>query len=689
MKYCFIDFEFNSTAEKHVEIYCVACLIVDTDRPGNFMPYSKWLYKNEKEKELFVSAIKQLQREQATFVSWSVEAEARCFIALGLNPTEFNWYDLYLEYRMLTNHNHELQYGEQLIDGKIVKTFPPEKKKWMNPQAAKKLRFDKPSHSLAAATFKLLKQMRDTEHKEKMRNLIITARGDIVGEDREAILKYCEEDVIHLPKIFEEMKKHYTKLIPKKEKPNLKKEMLLRGDYAARTAVMSTEGYPVNVEWVESFSHSTKDIISQVQGEINSYFPEMMPFEYNKRTGFYVQKRKKISEWIANYCKETGVDWPKTATGDYEQSLEVWEDYFDFKHDYPTNSFPAQFIRLGRINQSLNGFKPPKAKSDKKQFWEYLGKDGVVRPHMGIYSAQSARSQPSAISFIPLKAAWMRSLIMPPKGMAMAALDYKSEEFLIGAGNSMDRNMIESYKSGDVYFHFAKLARAVPMNAQRKDYEHIRDKFKSTTLAIQYLMGPESLSRKIRIDTGQPCTEDEAQDLINLFNETYNDFYLYREEVIERYGMEGYIKLFDGWYMFGDNYNHRSVANVPIQGMGSVIMRRAVKLCQDAGIRINYTLHDALYIIFPSHDLEILDKVAKLMKEAFKWPYIGSPVEKDMDVGIDIKIWSQDYPEEEIEIKTPDGYKVLRQRIHVDKRSVTEYEKFKKYFNRQQLTDLI
>jgi hypothetical protein len=541
---------------------------------------------------------------------------------------------------------------------------------------------------LAAATYKLLGVKRDTEHKQKMRDLILSCPEDFLDEEKKSIMEYCAEDVEYLPKLFQRMKEEYSLLIPKKERGSFQKEMLLRGDYAARTAIMVTSGYPVNVDWMQSFSDSTKDIQQEVQEEINQLFPTIQPFEFDKKTGFYVQKRKKISNWIGEYCKETRTQWALTPTKDFDQSLEEWESHFSFRHDFPKDNFAAQIIRLGRLNQSLNGFKPAK-ETTKETIWDKLGSDGRVRAFTGIYGAQSARSQQSSTSFIPLKAAWMRALIQPPPGYAIGAFDWKSEEFLIAGLNSGDKNMLESYKSGDVYFHFAKLAGAVPMKAKREDYEAIRDRFKSTTLGIQYIMGAESLARKLSMDTGVQTSEDEAQELIDMFNEAYQDYFHYKNEIIQEYKENGYLKLFDGWYMLGDNPNFRSIANVPIQGMGSVIMREAVRRAQNSNLTVIFTLHDAIYILSSTSEIfNVMAVLADCMRLAFKWPYLGTKVEKEANAGIDGKIWSNDFEDKE-ETITIAGAEVKKQKIYVDKRSISDYKKFEKYFYRKGLMDIL
>ena len=103
---------------------------------------------------------------------------------------------------------------------------------------------------------------------------------------------------------------------------------------------------------------------------------------------------------------------------------------------------------------------------------------------MNIYGAQSSRSQPAATGFLFLKPAWMRSLCQPNRGRAIASFDYGSQEFLISALVSKDKNMLWAYASGDVYLALAKLAGAVPQDGTKSEYKAERDLFKATTLGI-------------------------------------------------------------------------------------------------------------------------------------------------------------------------------------------------------------
>ena len=121
MKYVYIDFEYNSTQEEHVNPVCVAWMVGDSEVK------SCWLYKEDTNKlNSFIEMMKLYESLGYTFVSYSWEAECRAFLALGIeNIATWKAVDLYLEYRMLLNNNNQYAYGKQLIRGKQVTTYPP------------------------------------------------------------------------------------------------------------------------------------------------------------------------------------------------------------------------------------------------------------------------------------------------------------------------------------------------------------------------------------------------------------------------------------------------------------------------------------------------------------------------------------------------------------------------------------
>ncbi|RTL05263.1 hypothetical protein EKK58_08370 [Candidatus Dependentiae bacterium] len=199
-------------------------------------------------------------------------------------------------------------------------------------------------------------------------------------------------------------------------------------------------------------------------------------------------------------------------------------------------------------------------------------------------------------------------------------------------------------------------------------------------------MSKYGLATKLTADTGKPWTEDEAQRLIDIFDDTYSDFKRYRTELIDEYPSYGLVRIEDGWYMFDDNDNARSVGNVPIQGLGAAIMRKAVDLAVSRGCEVIKTLHDAIYIQFDIGDESKMNVLAEAMKEAFCYFFPEELHERARNIRLDPFIWSPEYQSEGyIDIG---GMKTYRSQYYVDERGVKEYEFFEKYLTKTDELDL-
>ncbi len=662
----YIDTEFSQVSEPRVKPVCIS--LYDDVRGSR----AYWTHGGD-----YTEALLDILQHANThdFVSYSVEAEARFLRAIGLDDAtllSITWIDLYLEWRMLLNHNEKLICGKHL-DGTIRKAMIKGQEVYTG----------KPSYSYAGATFRLLGIRIDTEQKQKMRDLIISNPPKYYEHEQKAVMEYCESDVEYLPQLLAAMMKEYSKLLPKSELATIRQEILLRAEYAVRTAIMVDTGYPINIEQTRNFADNTSLILYDCISDINSQFPDIQPFKWHASKAAYSMNTKAVKAWIA---EQKLPDWDLTPTKDLSLSLDSWTRYYDYKHDYPRNNFGAQMVRYLKLKQSLNGFMPRKDNAKTKSFFEYVGSDGRVRPYFGIFGSQSGRSQPSASGFIPLKAAWMRSLIQPKTGKAICGLDYSSQEFLISALLSEDKAMLEAYESGDVYLAFAKRIGLVPKNGTKQTHKKERDLCKATILGLSYLMSKYGLSHKLTQDTGKYHSEEDAQKYIDLFDEAYPRLTQYRERMMEFYQSYGFIKSACGWTIFGDNDNFRSVLNFPIQAMGASIMRKAVQLGQDAGLSIIYTLHDAIYIEYDSFDYDKIDILRDSMDKAFRY-YFPENRKAKATCRIEGETWSPDYANGEV--ITPQGFKLLAEPIHIDERAKGEYQAFSKYFKLERDLDYL
>lgn len=592
-------------------------------------------------------------------------------LSLGIDPLKAKWIDLYLEYVMMSNNNNTLSKGEQYMHGQI-KRLPT----WGH---------EKGNKNLAAALYKLCKIKIDSEHKEKMRQLIISNPPEFTPEEKKQIMDYCLEDTKHLPTLLKALNEQYKNFIPREHRATLLDEIHWRAEYGVRTAMMVRHGYPVQTQWLKNLTENIPLLLKECCQEINEQFPDVKPFKWDKKSLKYKMDTKAIMKWIEgcpHYSK-----WERTETKRLSLALDAWKKFFNYSHDYPVGNFGAQMLRYLNLSQQLRGFSEPSG-AKQNTFWDYVGSDGMVRPYMNIYGAQSSRSQPSSTSFLFLKTGWMRSLCVPPQGKAVGAIDYSSQEFLIGGLESGDDKMISAYASGDVYLSYGKEIGIIPPNGTKSSHGKERDAQKPVILGWQYWSTGHGLSITLNEQLGKLVYDpDSAQLLLDKLDSVYHKFAKFRNHTISKYETYKYLRLRDGFYMWGDNPNHRSVGNCPVQGMGGVIMRKAVQLAQDAGLNVIFTLHDCLYIMFDSNDLSAMDTLRKCMKEAFMFYYEGADREKAALIRMDGKAWSLDF--EDGEIVTKDNFKIETQKIFVDKRAKKQYDVFSKYFYNELNLDLL
>jgi DNA polymerase I-like protein with 3'-5' exonuclease and polymerase domains len=271
-------------------------------------------------------------------------------------------------------------------------------------------------------------------------------------------------------------------------------------------------------------------------------------------------------------------------------------------------------------------------------------------------------------------------MCQPPAGYAIGAIDYSSQEFLLGAVCSNDPKMIEAYAEGDVYLYYGKGIGLIPKDGTKATHGKERDLCKSTVLGLSYLMTKVGLAKKLTADTGKVVTEEEADQLVTKYDLLFSGFSSWRNSVIAHYREAKQIKLPDGWYMFGDNPSFRSAANMPLQGAGACIMRKAVALAQDAGLNIIFTLHDALYIMEKSEYIkDAMDLLAKCMKEAFIFYFKEDQKKHAALIRLDGKVWGPDM--EEGEIITKMNFKLDSSKLHIDNRAKSEYDRFHRFFH--------
>jgi DNA polymerase I-like protein with 3'-5' exonuclease and polymerase domains len=235
-----------------------------------------------------------------------------------------------------------------------------------------------------------------------------------------------------------------------------------------------------------------------------------------------------------------------------------------------------------------------------------VGADGRNRTVLWPFKAKTSRTQPKASQWIFSPAVWLRSLIKPEPGMAVAYVDYSSMEFLIAASLSDGHcgpvnNMLDMYRSGDPYLSFAKRVGAAPQTATKQSHSDVRDRYKNMLLSVQYGISPLTLADRIGVSTF------EAHEMLGQHRELFAQYWAWSDDYVAHALQTGVVQTVFGWtHHIGiiGAVNERSLRNWPVQATGADILRVACILAVRHGIKLLAPVHDAVLIEAPVDRIE-------------------------------------------------------------------------------------
>ena len=247
-----------------------------------------------------------------------------------------------------------------------------------------------------------------------------------------------------------------------------------------------------------------------------------------------------------------------------------------------------------------------------------VGADGRNRTVLWPFKAKTSRTQPKASQWIFSPAVWLRSLIKPEPGMAVAYIDYASMEFMIAAVLSDKHcgpvnNMLEMYLSGDPYTEFARRVGAVPNWATKTSHAAVREKYKVMLLATQYGMAAGTLAGRLGVSTF------EAHEMLNQHRELFAQYWAWSDDWVQHALQTGSMRTAFGWTCHTGilELNERSVRNWPVRATGADILRIACILAARHGIKILAPVHDAVLIEAPLERIEAdVMRMREIMRRA-------------------------------------------------------------------------
>lgn len=395
-----------------------------------------------------------------------------------------------------------------------------------------------------------------TVEKTEMRDLILSG-GPWNEAEKVAILDYCQSDVDALARLLPAM-------LPKIDLPRA----LLRGRYMAAVARMEWNGVPIDVPTLTAMRGHWQDIQTHLIEEINADYGvfEGRTFKHDR---------------FADYLVRHGIEWPRTATGRLALSDAIFRDQ-------------------AKVHPVLEPLRQLRSMLGQMRLSDLMvGRDGRNRTMLSAFRSKTGRNQPSSSRFIFGASRWLRGLVRPEPGRAVAYVDWSQQEFGIAAALSGDAAMATAYASGDPYLTFAIQAGAAPEGATKATHKEVRDLYKATVLAVQYGMGEESLARRI----GQP--EIMARQLLRKHREVYAVFWRWSDAVVAHGMGHGWLSTVFGWPLHvGKAANERMLRNYPMQANGADMLRIACCLATERGIAVCAPVHDALLIEAPADEID-------------------------------------------------------------------------------------
>lgn len=409
--------------------------------------------------------------------------------------------------------------------------------------------------------------------------------------DRREILDYCQSDVDAMGPLLERM-------LPRIRAQGVGLgRALLRGRYSAAVARMEHVGVPIDTQTLrvlrDSWDDLKGDLIAAVDADYNVY--EGTSF----RAGKFLQ-----------YLNRQRIAWPRLPSGALALDADTFRD-------------------MAKVHPQLNALKELRSSLSELRLMNLaVGADDRNRTLLSPFKSRTGRNQPSNSRSVFGPSVWIRNLIVPPAGRALAYLDWKSQEVAIAAALSGDEALQDAVRTGDPYLSFARRAGLAPVDATKASHSEIREYCKVAVLGTNYGMGVSLLAHQ----TGQ--SDIVAAEILRRLRTTFPVYFAWAEANMDRAQLLGFIETVFGWQLHvSAGTGPNSLLNFPMQANGAEMLRLAACMVTEAGIDVCAPIHDALLIEAPAGDIDqAVYTTSRLMTEA------SSLVLDGWEIGTDVMI---------------------------------------------------
>jgi DNA polymerase-1 len=404
--------------------------------------------------------------------------------------------------------------------------------------------------------------------KEEMRNLVMRG-GPWSADEMHDILDYCESDVLALSKLF-------PKVVHKQEFDRL----IFYSSYHKAAAYIESVGVPIDVDVLTDLQ-ANRDLIQQRLIEV-----------VDKDFGVYEGTTFKIERFKA-LCLAHGVVWPMLPSGEWDLKKET------FKRMSAIYPWLEPVYQLRKTLALLRSPELP------------VGTDGRNRVLSSLYRTKTSRNAPSSNRFVFGLPGWMRFLIKPPVGRALAIIDWSQQEFGIAAVLSEDQAMQSAYLADDPYMAFAILSKLSPHGATKSTHPEVRKLAKACVLGVQYGLSAQGLAFNIQ------APKVYGQQLLEAHQRAFPNFWAWVDNVHNTGRYKSEIRSTFGWRMqIHPDISERTIKNFPVQTNGAEMLRLAVMRMLDHGVCVIATIHDAVAI---EADICEIEEAVIRAQAAMRW----------------------------------------------------------------------
>lgn len=402
-----------------------------------------------------------------------------------------------------------------------------------------------------------------TAYKDEARDLILAGKSQY---HKPYILEYCRSDVDLTVDLTMEVFNHM----------DWRRAIGSRGPFIQTISIAQHRGIPLDVDMIHEINHYWPEIQSAARHRVNETL-KMPVFDEAGTFKIHIMEE---------YLERIGLleGWPKTGVSGRirltDQDLKDWSK--------SRNDFQVLYETWRTLKQGSHGLRYD------------IGRDGRGRAWANPFGTKTGRSAPREPrenkdlrggNFIFSGARWVRGLIKPPKGVALAYIDWTSQEIQVAAALSADPNLMACYLAKDPYIEFARMAGAVPDGATKESHPLERDMFKKTLLSLGYGTGARALAHSLG------TTLHEAEMLVRLHHKIFHVFWDWIERVRIQAYANRYITNPMGWSMHVDGFTKATtMGNWPVQSAGAAMLHIAAPRVERAGVKVLATIHDAILI---------------------------------------------------------------------------------------------